>query len=234
MANNPDNGVSKAPPKDLELIHSSDAIVRTMYVGNPVELHYQFSPAKFMGVFGGWLYEEMVFFLLPKGSSLVHQLQRGDYLIARYLERGNAYGAKLLLRRVYPADGMLVVAWPESLEVLQISQDARIKVAYPAYLYLHCSDREIRSFDGGLVDLSSGGCRIQIARSKFAEFTPEIGKKTVISIYVPHIDKNINLSAVVRNTMGLDRQYSIGVQFHPEQEFKIRMLTGVLGHDWNL
>jgi hypothetical protein len=126
------------------------------------------------------------------------------------------YGYAGRVEQVVREPLLVVVSWPERLEVMALGAEPRAAANLPAGLTLLHPGGRRTDFEATLEDLSPSGCRISLQRGRASEGRLERGAQVEVRITLPGATEPTVLAAEVRNSLSGERFLSLGIRFGAE------------------
>lgn len=155
-------------------------------------------------------------FLLIKTPQVVtdgnvgKELTHGDKVIARYLYNGAVVGFESkLIDDISSSIKLLIIEYPKSVENFDLRSKKRIHCLLPAG-----SDFNGEKMNGGIIDLSEGGCRYQI-KTVNGQKLPGIQVDDQMTLFgrFPGKTENCEIPGKVRHVILDDQKKLFGIQY---------------------
>jgi c-di-GMP-binding flagellar brake protein YcgR len=167
---------------------------------------------------------------IPHGpDGFQSKLYKGNSIIVRYMHEGTVYGFQTqILNTITEPARLLFIEYPKVIEEHSLRSSQRIDCYLPCKFRLTSQvendageqvDTE-NEVDGVVVDLSNVGCRGTFDSSGAESNLLNTKKETAISISIqlPGVSDDVNLSGVVKSLHSDQSITSIGIHFNDMEE----------------
>ena len=174
--------------------------------GSPKNIRYKSSIV-------GWKTNHVVIIDMPIVNGAYVNLADGCTCIVRYIHCGNACGFETkVLKNINDSRFPLIyLSYPNSIEKISLRRYDRIQTVIPASIEVQLNDR-IEKLEGNILDLSVGGCLLDIPSTK--EVPLDIESKINLSFsFADTGDRMERVPAAVKRIQKVRGNTMAGVQF---------------------
>jgi hypothetical protein len=203
-------------PAAGSVLTDQEEIAATLVVGCEVAVQKELSPERQWANLAGWLPGRGLILDGPRSLVTRGALFRGNPVTLRYLNLGVLYGFAGRVEQVVREPLMVVVGWPERLEVMALGAEPRAAAKLPAGLSLLHPGGRRTDFAATLEDLSRSGCRLRVERTRASEGRLEPGARVEVRLALPGSDEPAALAAEVRNSLTRESFIGLGLKFDTE------------------
>jgi len=209
-------------------IEATADILATFEVGLEVALQKDISTGQNWAAMAGWLAGKAV--ILDGPRALVKQgiLFGGNAVRARYLHLGRLYGFAANVLQVWREPMLVVLDWPERVEMMPLGSERRVSTRMSTNLTLMHAGGRTSSFAAQIDDLSRSGCRVRVERDRQTDRRFEPGSQIEITLELPGWDKPVAMKAEVRNVLTREGFLSLGSKFSEKEQAREREAIAVL------
>lgn len=175
----------------------------------------------------GWKTDHLVIIEMPILNGVYVNLADGCTCIVRYIYCGNAYGFETkVLRNINDAKLPLIyLSYPKSVEKISLRRYNRIQTQIPAFIEVPIEGK-IRKLEGNILDLSVGGCLLDIGVHEEEAVSLDIDNRVKISFTLVNSGEYVEgILAVVKRVQKTPDNTMAGMQFidlSPDMLAKIR------------
>jgi|GEM_PF-3736963 len=205
-------------------------VCRALAVGQTLSVQRKGSADKDRMTTAGWVEEESVFVLAPRRVILSGGLRINDPVVARFVSRGLVCAFTAAVDGLVAELDLLVLTWPEAIEIVALTKQPRIQVLIPARFNLN-------SLGGGqgypgleviITDLSNSGCQISLEPTPLLKGALAPGLEGSISFPLTKglfIEK---LGVEVKSALVQAGKMVAGLKFRPEEHLELEQIAKVL------
>ena len=161
----------------------------------------------------GWKKEGAIIIDTPFLNGAYVSLSFGCNCIVRYIYHGQAFGfeTKVLKNINDPNFPLLFLAYPDEICKTSLREHARAQTYIPVKMEI-LIDRQIVGLDGHILDLSVGGCLLEIVTHDNLDI--KLGDEIKIFFSLPGpTDQIIEIQSVIRRIQTIQDNTKMGVQF---------------------
>ncbi len=162
----------------------------------------------------GWLVEDYVLVDARTEADRAGMLNRGQPCVIRFMADGSAYA--FTSRVIDMGSGTYYsffrVVWPKEIKKVSVRKHERVSVSIPVAV----ETGDGTPIRGDLIDLSAGGCRVDIPKGL------EKSDNVTISFNLPDGTAMDKISCLVRNVIQSKGRFLIGFQFQNLSEEQVR------------
>lgn len=182
----------------------------TVGIGDDVMIKHPQLEGKYRTTLVGMHAFEFLILKIPSTPGLKKKFSRGSTVVSRYLHRGVVYGfnSSVLSVASEPCP-LLFIAYPQSCETLSLRNDERIYCLVPCKVYT-----ENDGYEGYIVDLGVGGCRINFVETGTEDL---IGLTPGSDVYVDFMlcghEELFVVKGFLRHFLAGTGKYSLGIEF---------------------
>jgi hypothetical protein len=146
----------------------------------------------------------------PKVPGIWTALNAKDQTVVRYLYRGTVYGFKCtLLGAVEKPAKLLLLSYPENIEMVSLRQHQRVQCLIPGRLELGST-----TYHGMVLDLSVSGCRFAFTTTTEDDLSMvKPGEDVYLSLHLPGLSIEKPLAITVKNVRKHADKVSVGGEF---------------------
>ena len=146
----------------------------------------------------------------PGSAQLRSQFYEGRPVVVKCVHSGSVYGfrSKVLCHVLHPNVRMLVMAYPDKIEAINLRKDPRICCYLPVELSVGDSRH-----GGIIVDLSTGGCRLVVKHPGKGGLRARIDEEVVINIPAFGDDESERFSGTVKSLSIDEQKAAMGIKF---------------------
>ncbi|MBI5524362.1 MAG: PilZ domain-containing protein [Desulfarculus sp.] len=215
-------------PETARTITNSDEMLGSLSVGNHISVQKEVGSERQAGQIAGWVPEEFLLLKIAPSMITTSRFFAGNLILARYLERGVAYGFKTKVFHAINDVGLLVLSWPTQMEVVPVGSSDRVRVHYPIKITAKSTAGPEVIIEAGLSDISPSGCRVHVARKNLAQAAIHKSDPIRLSMTLPNQETIEDLQAEVRNIQPEGDSIAMGLLFDPSQSDKLAKLNQVI------
>jgi len=162
-------------------------------------------------------------------------LTEGNGAIVRYIiedDRGEcvAFSTTILAISFRP-ERLIYLAYPKNIESRQLRESNRLRTHIPAKISLskNYNPESENLLHGLIIDISPGGCRFVIHVS--SGFLALKRRQVFVHIISPLDSKPVIISSFVRNNQMKGNKLNVGIEFSPDEQFKLHELLSAYSID---
>ncbi|MEL0639193.1 flagellar brake protein [Pseudoalteromonas aliena] len=168
-------------------------------------------------------------------NDYIDVLTEGNGAIVRYIiedERGEcvAFSTTILAISFRP-ERLVYLAYPKNVESRQLRETNRLRTHIPAKISLN-KNYNLESenlLHGLIIDISPSGCRFVIHVS--SGFLALKRRQVFVHIISPLDSKPVIISSFIRNNQMKDNKLNVGIEFSPDEQFKLHELLNAYSID---
>lgn len=205
-------------------------MTQKMRVGQSAILQKEISQEKSLCTFVGWDPERMLILSMPSKVGQLGFLYSSNAVVVRFLFLGKVYGFVSKVVDVLKEHDLVVLDWPRRLEEVELTREMRFEVQMTISASLKKkSNNEFRPEESiKLMDISSGGCRLSVARSPDNLESYYSGREIEMMIPVSGKTDPAPVRAHIRNTTVTGECLELGTQFKPGQDQVLELVRETL------
>jgi c-di-GMP-binding flagellar brake protein YcgR len=213
-----------ADTKAQESSYERGELNKPFFFSTGIPLHVEISgvPFRMKSISVGCVPDTCLVMRYPAAPmSIARMLFKGNKIIVRYIDGGNAVGFESELMGV--ADEpvkILYISYPMRIEGKNLRSSRRVECYLPAHVFRRDSGQETPLGEGIIVDISRTGCAFAMASEPCDEAltSVRIGDTVVLGCQLPGTEKNIVLDGEVRRIQRDAERTITGIQFHEMEE----------------
>ncbi len=162
---------------------------------------------------------------MPPVPSADSRLAVNQTAVIRYLHDGAVYGFKTkILHLMFEPFKLLFVSYPDEVERYDLRKSKRISCIIPCRIY-----HENGEFQAFIVDLSSGGCRINGQMETSAGLLNlEMGTEAVLDFTLCGQQENMMLNTVVVSSASDKKTVSLGLRYEEPDEETVQRIDSFI------
>lgn len=172
------------------------------------------------GLFVGMEVGHYLLVKLPLIPDIGNKLYVKNHIVIRYVHGGNVYGFRsTLVGLIREPARLAVLAYPESVESLNLRKEERFACLLPGVLRAVDAGEEAVGWEGRLTDLSGGGCSFEIllpAGSVLPEL--KIGTLMRLQFRLQDDSQAIDAHAELRTVHKDQNQARLGLKFRGDPD----------------
>ncbi len=179
-------------------------------IGNDVVIRLSQREGDFKTKLVGLYPFDFIILKLPPVPGLKDKLIKGSDVIVRYLNHGVVYGfnAQVLAFTSNPCL-MVFLSYPQQYETLSLRKCLRIQCLIPCKVYT-----EHGEYNGYIIDLGEGGCRINFAAKEAGELPElETGSDVYLDFTLCGHQKLFVIKGLLRHVLEGVEKFSLGIEF---------------------
>ncbi len=201
-------------------ITNRQQIAQRLRVGQSAILEKELSHEKSLCTILGWEPEHMVLLSLPSKVGQLGFLHTSNAVVIRFLFLGKAYGFVTKVMDLIRDHDLVLVSWPRRLEEVELTREMRFEVKMNISASLKSkSGPEFQPEESiKLLDISTGGCRLSVARNQDNLESYYSGREIEMRIPVAGQTDPAPVRVHIRNTAVTGEDLELGTQFRPGQE----------------
>lgn len=168
-------------------------------------------------------------------NDYIDVLTEGNGAIVRYIiedERGEcvAFSTTILAISFRP-ERLVYLAYPKNVESRQLRETNRLRTHIPAKISLNknYNTESENLLHGLIIDISPSGCRFVIHVS--SGFLALKRRQVFVHIISPLDSKPVIISSFIRNNQMKDNKLNVGIEFSPDEQFKLHELLNAYSID---
>ncbi|MEW5817780.1 MAG: flagellar brake protein, partial [Spirochaetota bacterium] len=197
-----------AQKRNKEAILDVGLVIFIQPKGNPKIIRYKSAVV-------GWKTDHLVIIEMPVLNGVYVNLADGCTCIVRYIYCGNAYGFETkVLRNINDTKLPLIyLSYPKSVEKISLRRYHRIQTQIPAFIEVPV-EGNIRRLEGNILDLSVGGCLLDMNGQEDKAVSLDIDIRVKISFTLANSGEQVEgILAVVKRVQKTQDNMMAGVQF---------------------
>lgn len=158
----------------------------------------------------GWIKEKFIITSCPLSPTIKNLFINKPYVSVIFLLEGKIYsGNTYVMHCTFKPTGLIFLAEPEKLDVVNLRKAERINCFLPAKLI----DKEKKQeYEGIIVDISVGGCGFIIDDSNDQK-NLKTEQEVVIEFNLPNIDKKLSTPSIIKRFFTKENKVGIGIAF---------------------
>jgi hypothetical protein len=214
----PGTGVTAELHKSISTI---DEVENSLSIGETVLMQGKLRTNPVKALLAGWIPNECVMLSPPLSILAAGQFVKDEFLLVRYLFLGKVFGFETIVRKMILDPSLVIVNWPDQVEVASISKEIRLRAHLEVSVILYNELKQEIPLKGMLIEISKGGCRIKIPwNNDFMEYCIP-GSLLELHMGLYRDKKPLNIACVVRNFSKQGGYANMGLQFNESsEEFK--------------
>lgn len=166
----------------------------------------------------GMEYDQYLIVKLPPLPDIPAKLYQKNHIVVRYFHGGNAYGFRsTLIGMIKDPVRLHFLAYPDSLEHLNLRKDERYVCFIPARISKHDTGGEIMDLQGFISDISAGGCSFE-CKEHFDSARKELAVGTAIDFFFRfHNEETWRvIPGEIRTFRGDQNKLVLGIKYRPD------------------
>jgi hypothetical protein len=193
----------------------------SLSIGETVLMQGKLRDNPVKAVLAGWIASDCILLSPPLSILAAGQFVKDEFLLIRYLFLGKVFGFETIVRKMVLDPPMVIVSWPDQVEVASISREVRLRARMEVLIVLYNEAKQEVPIKGHLIEISKGGCRIKIPwNSDYMEYCIP-GSMLELHLGLHHDRDPLKVSCIVRNFSKQGSHANMGLQFdNNSQEFK--------------
>ncbi|MDR1396436.1 MAG: PilZ domain-containing protein [Desulfarculales bacterium] len=209
------NKVTAELHKSISTIYEVEG---SLAIGETVLMQGKLRDNPVKAVLAGWIASECVLLSPPLSILAAGQFVKDEFLLIRYLFLGKVFGFETIVRKMVLDPPMVIVSWPDQVEVASISREIRLRARLEVLIILYNETKQEVPVKGLLIEISKGGCRIKISwNNDYMEYCIP-GSLLELHLGLYHDKNPLKVSCIVRNFSKQGGYANMGLQFDNNSE----------------
>jgi c-di-GMP-binding flagellar brake protein YcgR len=197
--------------------------------GTQLQVELMGREGHFKSILVGMEPDKYLLIKLPMMPGILNKLYEGNRVTVRYMYSGSVYGFhSIVLHYVTKPSSLLFVAYPKTIEVLQLRNSKRVDCLFPGKAKI-----QEKEYTGTIEDISTGGCRFSIPTSDESTVPKmEIGESIQLSFQLIGCPQPQTVSGIVRG-LSLDlTKVVVGIQFDAVSKETVDSIEALIESFW--
>lgn len=215
-------------PPDIQLIKDPWHVSARLRVGLAVLLRRPMGGGDFWCTLAGWDRGEWLLLNSVERLVLSGSLMKGAGLDFRFLSRGAVHGFSAAVRALFIDPPLLMVGWPQTLQVLPLSGEKRSEVFFEVEVMTGGEEDRPGKQRAQVLDISRHGCQIELPRLPLEDTVLSQGDRLSLVMPLPGEDTEARLEAEVRSVAVFRDSLNVGLKFTAGQEAVTQRIARIL------
>ena len=188
-------------------------VEKSLAVGETMLMQGKSRSSPFKVTLAGWILGDSILVYPPLAVLAAGQIVKEEFLMVRYLLLGNVFGFETTVRKIVFDPPLVILDWPEQVEVASISHEERVLARMNINAVLYNTLKQKVPVKAMLIEISTGGCRIKMAwNNDFMEYClPEA--QVDLELVINRAGNALNVQSQVRNFAKQGNFAVLGLQF---------------------
>lgn len=176
---------------------------------------------KIAGMLVGIISSEYLIIQVPAIPGILDKLSEGAPVTVRYVYAGNVYGFASIIQAYTLKPTLLAyITYPDSVESINLRKTKRLQCLLPVELRIPGTNA--LSFQGVVLDISAGGCRLNIEYNPGAPPVVDVGHGIEVRFQLIGNSEEQVISGKIRNLKKGNDLAEIGMEFDLDNNTKVK------------
>lgn len=197
---------------------SVEEIERVLSMGEAMLIQGKLRSQPYKSILAGWIPGECIILAPSLAVLAAGQIVKEELLQVRYLLLGKVYGFETTVTRITLNPPLVIVEWPDEMEVASVSREVRQSANIPVVIvfYNETGQQILGSANATMTELSEGGCRLKTLwqNEVMENYLP--GSKVRVETGLGLASAPLTLNYIVRNFSRQGNYAVLGLQLAEE------------------